>query len=48
LELYANDQLLASKQDESLTVGGFALHTYRQAGDETLSAAFDNLEVKVP
>jgi hypothetical protein len=48
LELYANDQLLVSTQDESLTAGSFALHTYRQEGDETLLLALDNLEVKVP
>jgi len=49
LELYANDQLVFSKQDTTLTAGKFSLQAGRYEEDDALvSVAFDNLEVKVP
>jgi hypothetical protein len=49
LKLYANDQLLISKQDESLTAGGFALNASRyEEDDKTVVVAFDNVEANVP
>lgn len=49
LELYANDQLVVSSQDASLTAGGFALQAGRFAVDGApVSVAFDNVEVKYP
>jgi len=49
LELYANDQMLISSQDSSLTGSGFALQTGLGAADELpVSVAFDNVEVKYP
>jgi hypothetical protein len=49
LELYANEQLLISSQDTTLTGSGFALQASRFAVDnEPVSVAFDNMEVKYP
>jgi len=49
LELYANDQLLISSQDSSLTGSGFALQTGLGTADELpVSVSFDNVEVKYP
>jgi hypothetical protein len=49
LELYVNDQLLISTQDESLTAGGFALQAGRfKEDDKPVSVGFDNLEVLYP
>jgi len=49
LELYANDQLMISSQDASLTAGGFALQAGRFAvDDQPMSVTFDNMEVKYP
>ncbi|CAG1007828.1 hypothetical protein ANAEL_03587 [Anaerolineales bacterium] len=49
LELYANDQLVISSQDASLTAGGFALQAGRFAiDDKPVTVAFDNVEVKYP
>ena len=49
LELFANDQLVVSSQDASLTTGGFALQAGRFAIDDApVSVAFDNLGVNYP
>ncbi len=49
LELYANNQLVVSSQDTSLTAGGFALQAGRFAIDDApVSVTFDNVEVKYP
>lgn len=49
LELFANNQLVVSSQDASLTAGGFALQAGRFAIDDVpMSVAFDNVEVKYP
>ena len=49
LELYANDQLLISSMDTTLTGSGFALQTGRYTvDDKPVSVSFDNMEVKYP
>jgi hypothetical protein len=49
LELYANDQLVVSSQDTSLTAGGFALQAGRFAvDDKPVKVTFDNVEVRYP
>lgn len=49
LSLYANDQLLFTAQDTTLTAAGFALLARRFTVDDVpVAVAFDNLEVKYP
>jgi hypothetical protein len=49
LELYANDQLLVSSQDTTLTGSGFALQAGRFSKDDAaMSVSFDNVDVKYP
>jgi hypothetical protein len=49
LELYANDQLLISSQDTTLTGSGFSLHaSHFSVDDQPITVTFDNMEVKYP
>jgi hypothetical protein len=49
LEFYANDQLLISSQDTTLTGSGFAVQASRFAVDSApVSVSFDNMEVTHP